>query len=127
MTTDTDGPRFDTSFQEESWRWVVQTFGPQTPDKRGARGLRFIEEALELVQATGLTAEKCHQMVDYVFGRPVGEVRQEIGGTFFCMLMLAQFEGIDADDALEEEIGRAWSKQKAIREKHAAKPEWVKL
>ena len=43
---------------------------------RGAEH-RFLEEALELVQACGATASEAHQLVDYVYGRPVGEPAQE--------------------------------------------------
>jgi hypothetical protein len=37
------------------------------------RGVRLLEEAIELYQATGATAEMAHRLVDFVFSRPVGE------------------------------------------------------
>lgn len=41
--------------------------------------MQVLEEALELVQSNGCTASEAHQLVDYVFGRPIGDRKEEIG------------------------------------------------
>ena len=56
---------------------------------RVQRNHRFLEEALELVQSLGCTASEAHQLVDYVFGRPVGEPTQELGGAIITLHALA--------------------------------------
>jgi len=74
---------------------------------RRERSLRFLEEAIELVQATGLTEEEITRVVRYVMGRPTGEISQEIGGTLFTLLGLCVAEEIDAGSAIEKELSRA--------------------
>lgn len=68
------------SFQSRVQPWLMECFGPMIAGDREERNHRFLEEALELVQACGCTASEAHQLVDYVFGRPVGEPTQEAEG-----------------------------------------------
>ena len=70
--------QFD-SFQHRVWQWVVACF-PKSAHLNVRERNRFIEEALELAQANACTKEEAHQLVEYVFGRPPGEVRHEVGG-----------------------------------------------
>ena len=67
-------------FQERVWPWVAACFGPMIAVDPLERNHRFLEEALELCQACGATAQQAHQLVDYVFARDVGEREQEVGG-----------------------------------------------
>jgi hypothetical protein len=83
---------------------------------------RFLEEALELVQSLGCTASEAHQLVDYVFGRPVGDPFQELGGTMVTLSALASCHDIDLEEAAETELARAWTVIEAIRAKQATKP-----
>lgn len=68
------------SFQPRVQPWLMACFGEMIASDREERNHRFIEEALELVQANGCTQSEAHQLVDYVYGRPVGELPQEVGG-----------------------------------------------
>lgn len=52
-----------TSYQSR----VKPCFGPQIAIDKVERNHRFIEEALELIQATGITQEEVYELVDYVF------------------------------------------------------------
>lgn len=110
------------SFQERVDSWVVTCFGPEIPADRIERNHRFIEEALELVQANGCTASDAHQLVDYVFSRAVGDPHQEVGGVMVTLAALCNASGLDLVQAGEDELARVWTKADAIRAKQAAKP-----
>lgn len=76
------------SFQPQVREWVLKCFGPDIADDKLERNHRFLEEALELVQSAGCTKEDAHSLVDYVFGREVGEIHQEIGGVMVTLSAL---------------------------------------
>ena len=114
-------------FQDRVMQWAVECFGPIIPLDKTERSHRFIEEALELVQSCGLSADECHQLVDYVFDRPVGEKSQEAGGTFLTLAALCAAQGLDMDLCAETELERVWIKMDTIRKKQAAKPKHTPL
>jgi NTP pyrophosphatase (non-canonical NTP hydrolase) len=86
------------------------------------RNHRFLEESLELVQSLGCTRSEAHQLVDYVFDRPIGEPEQELGGTLLTLVALANCHDMDLDKAGEIELARVWKNIDKIRAKQAAKP-----
>ena len=86
------------------------------------RNHRFLEEALELVQSLGCTQSEAHQLVGYVYGRPVGEPVQELGGVMVTLAALASCHDMDFEEAGETELARVWSKIDVIRAKQLAKP-----
>jgi hypothetical protein len=86
------------------------------------RNHRFLEEALETVQSLGCTCEEAHMLVDYVFGRPVGEPTQEVGGALVTLAALCVANGFSFENCGEIELARAWSKIDQIREKQKNKP-----
>ena len=110
------------SFQSRVRPWMLATFGPEIPTDRDERNHRFLEESLELVQSCGCTASEAHQLVDYVFGRPVGERAQEVGGVMITLAALCLAQDLDMHAAGETELARIWTKVEAIRAKQAAKP-----
>lgn len=89
------------------------------------RNHRFLEEALELVQSNGCTASEAHQLVDYVFGRPTGEIVQECGGVMVTLAALCCAADIDMDACAELELHRISDPEtmEKIRAKQAAKPD----
>ena len=89
---------------------------------RQERNHRFLEEALELVQSLGCTRSEAHQLVDYVFGRPAGEPKQELGGVMVTAAALCWPNELDMDEAAETELARVWKKIDIIRAKQLAKP-----
>lgn len=109
-------------FQQRVNGWMQYCFGPAIAADRMERNHRFIEEALELVQAGGCTASEAHQLVDYVFGRPAGEMHQEVGGVLVTLAAFCQAHGLDMDKAGETELVRVWQRSDLIRRKQAAKP-----
>lgn len=88
------------------------------------RNHRFFEEAAELVQSNGMTRSEAHQLVDYVFDRPVGEMRQEVGGVMVTLAALCQASDADMVAAGETELARITVPETLarIRAKQAAKP-----
>lgn len=112
----------DATFQTRVQTWMMTCFGETIAGDREERSHRFLEESLELVQACGATQSEAHQLVDYVYGRPVGEKNQEVGGVMVTLAALCLAQGLDMHAAGETELARIWTKVEAIRAKQAAKP-----
>ena len=110
------------AFQSRVQPWMLDCFGPVIASDRQERNHRFLEEALELVQACGATASEAHQLVDYVYGRAIGEPEQEVGGVMVTLAALCLANGMDMHVAGEAELSRIWTKVEQIRAKQAAKP-----
>lgn len=110
------------SFQGRVKPWMLSCFGGAIANDRQERNHRFLEEALELVQSCGCSQTEAHQLVDYVFGRPIGEKSQEVGGVMVTLAALCLAQQVDMHDAGETELARIWTKVEQIRAKQAAKP-----
>lgn len=91
------------------------------------RNHRFLEEALELVQACDCSREHALELVNYVYSRPVGRVTQEVGGVAITLTALCLAHGIDLEFVSEEELSRIWRHVDAIREKQKSKPRFGAL
>lgn len=111
-------------FQARVQPWMMECFGPTIAADRVERNHRFLEEALELVQSLGCTASEAHQLVDYTFGRPIGEPAQEVGGVMVTLAALCLANTLDMHAAGETELARisAPAMVEKIRAKQAAKP-----
>lgn len=110
------------SFQNRVQPWMMACFGPVIASDKEERNHRFLEEALELVQACGCTQNESHKLVDYVYGRTTGEKVQEVGGVMVTLAALCLAHGVDMHEAGETELARIWTKVEQIRAKQAAKP-----
>jgi hypothetical protein len=111
-----------TSFQGGVKAWLIACFGEEIAKDKIERNHRFLEEALETVQAAGCTKSEAHQLVDYVFDRPVGDLHQEVGGAMVTLAALCQAHELDMDAEAAKELSRIWTKVEQIRAKQAAKP-----
>ena len=60
--------------------------------------------------------------MDYVFGRPVGEIGQEVGGVMNTLAALCFVHDRDMQKDGAVEMARVWTKLDAIREKQRNKP-----
>ncbi|WP_244133437.1 hypothetical protein [Burkholderia gladioli] len=111
-------------FQARVQPWMMECFGPTIAADRVERNHRFLEEALELVQSLGCTASEAHQLVDYTFGRPIGQPAQEVGGVMVTLAALCLANTLDMHAAGETELARISEPAMAlkIRAKQAAKP-----
>ena len=102
-------------FQARVQPWLMACFGEMIAGDCEERNHRFLEEALELVQACSCTADEAHQLVDYVFGRPAGEKGQEVGGVMVTLAALCLAQGLDLHDEAETELARIWTKVEQIQ------------
>ncbi|WP_420957529.1 hypothetical protein ACNSZH_26590 [Burkholderia gladioli] len=111
-------------FQARVQPWMMECFGPTIAADRIERNHRFLEEALELVQSLGCTASEAHLLVNYTFGRPVGEPSQEVGGVMVTLAALCLANTLDMHAAGETELARISEPAAVlkIRAKQAAKP-----
>lgn len=93
--------------QTRVWEWCERCFeGLIDWSSRKERCFRFLEEALELCQSLELTKEEALRVVDYVYGRPIGEPEQEVGGVMITLYALGAREGIDIEEQCRIEYGR---------------------
>lgn len=85
--------------------WVRRAFGARflTPYNRTER---VLEEAIELAQALDFPKERIHELIDLVYAKERGEVRQEVGGVSNCLLSLCETLGISADECESDELNR---------------------
>ncbi len=114
-------------FQNNVQPWMLACFGEKIAGDVVERNHRFFEEATELVQACGMSCEDAHQLVDYTYGRPIGEKSQEVGGVMVTLAALCLAQKIDMHDAAETELARIWTKVDVIRAKQASKPQFGPL
>lgn len=110
------------SYQRRVEKWLEACFPPQVRSDRRERTHRFLEEALELAQANGVTRDDALTLVDYVFGRPTGEPAQEVGGVMVTLASLCSASEINMEDAGDRELERNWERIDLIRSKQQSKP-----
>lgn len=109
------------SFQGRTYRWTEHCFGKEIADDKIERNYRFTEEALELVQSAGIEKEKVLELVEYVFSRPVGEIKQEVGGVMVTLAAFCNANRINLEDEANNELQRCWNNIEKIRHKQANK------
>lgn len=117
----------DDGYQERVSAWLFACFGEEIARNRTERSHRFLEEALELVQALGCSRSEAMQIVGYVYDREAGEPRQEVGGVMMTLAALCFAQGFDMMADGETELARVWTKIEKIRRKQAAKPKHCPL
>lgn len=111
----------DPDFQSKVAEWVVACFGEAIAMNKVERNFRFLEEALELVQSNGCNKIDALALVDYVYSRPVGEIKEECGGVMVTLASLAKACEISMDECGDTELTRVWGKMEQIRAKQATK------
>lgn len=114
-------------FQGRVHEWMLTCFSVNSAFDPVERNHRFLEESLELVQSLGLTKSEALQLVDYVYGRPAGEAKQEVGGVLVTLAALCTAAGLSMTACSELEVKRIWTKIEQIRAKQAAKPQFSPL
>lgn len=116
-------------FQSRIKNWMQTCFGEQIANDKVERNHRFLEEALELVQACGCSKDEAYKLVDYVYGREVGEKSQEVGGVMVTLAALCLAQDIDMQNAADTEISRIEAPEiiERIRAKQKSKPQFSPL
>lgn len=103
--------------------WAVSMFGEIARDPK-ERALRFLEEAVELGQAAGISKLELGKILARVYSRPAGNIAKEIAQSRACLDLLAHIVGVDPAAASAAELDRVRSipKQEWTR-RHQAKVE----
>lgn len=110
------------TYQSRVALWAQSCFGDDARQV-DQRTHRFLEEALELAQALSTTAEQAHQLVDYVFSRPVGEAQQEAGGALLTLAALCEAACLPLQTCGEAELQRVQGLRERIKAKHQSRPD----
>lgn len=115
--------RVGQSFQEGVSEWMGQCFLPSLYNNMTERGDRLLEEVLELLQAHGYDRARVPTLVGYVFGRPVGDPAQEVGGVMVTLAGYCWVAGLDMHAAGDAELRRITQPEvmEKIRRKQEAK------
>jgi hypothetical protein len=109
------------SFQDRVRTWLDACFGGTIPSDREERCHRFLEEAIELAQASGCSRDHAHLLVEYVYSRPSGTPAREVGGVMVTLAGLCQASDVDMAHAGNEELLRNWKRLDEIRAKRSLK------
>lgn len=111
-----------TGMQHRIEVWVTKCFGEAILLDKKERIRRFIEEAFELAQSTGLTIDELRVIEDYVYNREAGKIPQEVGGCGVTLLGIGAAFGIDIVSEIEKELLRIESIDPShFRNKHKEK------
>lgn len=97
--------------QVKIFEWVKSTFGQSNATVK-ERILRFIEEALELSQAEGITINELLLLINHVYSKPVGTPDQEVGGIGVTLLAYCESKGLSAETEEIKEMNRVLSVDK---------------
>jgi hypothetical protein len=108
-------------FQRAVKLWLSITLGDSNLKNRHERGMRLLEEALETAQSAGVTKAEARKLIAYTFGRPVGEMAQEVGGVAVTLAALADTFGVSLDSAAWGELDRVSTAKEKVRESQKRK------
>ncbi|WP_428414894.1 hypothetical protein [Pararhizobium sp.] len=111
------------TYQARVQEWTTACFPPSAQGDVSERAHRFLEEAIELAQASNCSRDEALALVDYVFSRQEGEAFQETGGVLVTLAALCNASNVDMERAGEQELSRNWSRIDKIRAKQASKPQ----
>lgn len=93
------------SIQNELRQWIETRLGLKAMHPK-ERGRRAGEEVLELMQVLGVDRTEAHRLVDHVYDKPVGDLRQELGGAALTLLGCAEGTGYNLGVCAEDELKR---------------------
>jgi hypothetical protein len=96
-------------FQWLCSNWVTTRFSKECFTSLTERVSRVLEESTELAQSEGLTHAQAVKIVNYVYGREIGEPHQEAAGTAFTLLTYAEAKGLDLEVVLRDELDRVYA------------------
>jgi hypothetical protein len=115
-----DEPSSDSLFTLQIRRdeWGQRWFPPEVLHEQGGSpefkpyfskveyAFRFLEEAIELAQAMGLTVEEVVKQADVVYSKAPGNLSQEIAGTVVTLLALSSSQNVSVSDVTLRELAR---------------------
>lgn len=88
------------------------------------RAMRLLEEATEAAQAAGVQWKQATDLVTFVYSKPTGDLRGELGGVATTLMAFCEAAGFQVEDVERDELERALSlPEDHVRKKHQAKVE----
>lgn len=87
-------------------QWCADTYGVDKARSRRWQALRFLEEAIELADAEGLKMHDVFNVARFVFDKPPGNTREEIGDVAICLKVLAENADTTVEYALTDCVMR---------------------
>ena len=102
--------------------WLDKAFAGRNCDIE-ERALRLQEEVIELGQAEGITLYQSLGLVYQVYGKPVGDPVQELGGVLSTLAAYLAVTEDNPDEIFEDELSRIERPEmiEKIRRKHDEK------
>lgn len=94
------------SFQSRVADWLHSCFPASLYSNMTERGDRLLEEVFELLQSKGYDRSRIATLVDYVWGRAIGEPSQENGGVMVTLAAYNAVAGLDMEADGEKELAR---------------------
>lgn len=103
-------------------KWVHRCLGEPLQSSPWERGMRLVEEAMEMGQCLGITQGDFIRLVKYVCNRPVGNKGQEAAGVLVTLLAACDCANIDIAEEVEKEVSRIENQEdRKVQEKQAFK------
>jgi NTP pyrophosphatase (non-canonical NTP hydrolase) len=92
----------------EVGEWVTKEFGQalERPQGWDERGLRAVEEVVELAQSLGTPLYLVFDVVENVYSKEPGNAHRELGQAFLTLLAVAHATGSDIEEAFDDEWER---------------------
>lgn len=94
--------------QAQIRKWVETRLGADAMDLH-ERGMRFLEEAMELAQAVGVSSASAMKIGAVVYNKPRGVAAQEVGGVGVTLLALCAASDIDMMASIDMETERIFN------------------
>lgn len=106
--------------QNKVIRWQDKCFGwKMRMNVRSAHA--FIEEAIELAQACGLSEREVGMHVARIFAKPKGLVEQEIGGVMLTLASVANVYSLDMLKIMNDHVDWCEAHTDEIRDRYLVK------
>lgn len=86
--------------------WVEETFGAQSQRNKRERAVRFLEEALELAQASGVGAHMVQHIIHRVFSKPADNPVLELRQCVSTLMALAHEYDVTLQECADVEFKR---------------------
>lgn len=87
-------------------KWVRDRLGERLLRDKWERSMRVLEEAMEVGQACGISRFQVFGLMVRVYGRPVGDLKQELAGLNVCLRALAASQMVGVEEVTLEEVDR---------------------
>lgn len=108
-------------FKTQVQFFMDKCFGDDAYDKKN-RIHRLLEEVIELAQATEVTPNHIIELIDHVYGKPVGGLNEEVGGVMVTLAGVCIAYDISMDTVGLGELKRCWKRFPELQKKNANRP-----